>query len=211
MTEGPDRDPTWLHALPTEGLFCFMKHVLELAQGMYLQEIRAALHGPMAERYSVERFNKQDRVNQRFFRPFQISYDSLLGRTPAASADEAEGSGGDIVKSAGSKAAESADSTQDRQAEKNRHDSRETNMSVFRKQCEQHCARELEARMVFVVAQGSHAEIGTLVKSTNLYQHVTEDASCMAFDDVKNAKLCNIYEGEGVIMFTRRQVSSETF
>jgi hypothetical protein len=201
-TEGPDRDPTWLHALPTEALRCFMKHVLDLAQGMYLLEIRAALHGPMAERYSVERFNKTNRVNQRFFMPFQVSYDSLLGLTNAASADAAAGPGGYIDESAGSKAAESADSTQDRQAEKNRHDSRETQKSVFRRQCEQHCVRELEARMVLVVAEGSHAEIETRVTNTNLYHNLTEDASCMAFYDVKNAKLCNIYEGEGVIMFT---------
>jgi hypothetical protein len=177
MTEGPDRDPTWLHALPTEALRCFMKHVLDLAQGMYVLEIRAKLHGPMAERYSVERFNKTNRVNQRFFMPFQISYDSLLGLTNAASADAAAGPGGYIDESAGSKAAESADSTQDRQAEKNRHDSRETHVSVFRRQCEQHCVRELEARMVLMVAEGSHDEIKTSVTNTQLYHNLTEDAS----------------------------------
>ena len=39
-TEGPERDPTWLQSLPTEALRCFMKHALDLAQGLYLAEIR---------------------------------------------------------------------------------------------------------------------------------------------------------------------------
>ena len=56
--------------------------------------------------------------------------------------------------------------------------------------------------MVLVVAEGSHAEIKTSVTGTSLYQKLTEKASCMAFYDVRNAKLCNIYEGEGVFMFT---------
>jgi hypothetical protein len=141
-------------------------------------------------------------VNLRFFIPFKIAYDSLLGLSSAASADAAAGPGGYIDEFAGSTAAESADSTQPGQAEKNTHDSRETHLSVFRRKCEQHCFRELEARMVLLVAEGSDAEIKTSVTNTQLYQILTEDASCMAFYDVKNAKLCNIYEGEGVIMFT---------
>ena len=56
--------------------------------------------------------------------------------------------------------------------------------------------------MVLVVAEGSHADIETRVASTHPYHNLTEGASCMGFYDVKNAKLCNIYEGEGVIMFT---------
>ena len=82
------------------------------------------------------------------------------------------------------------------------HDSKVTNMSVFRNQCEQRCARELEARMVTLLAEGSHAEIKASVTTTRLYNILTEDVPLMAFYDVKNAKLCNIYEGEGVIMFT---------
>mgnify|MGYP000069813481 CR=1 FL=1 len=61
-TEGPDRDPTWLQALPTEALCVFMKHVLDIAQGQYLAEIRGAMQGALMDRYSVERFNKAARV-----------------------------------------------------------------------------------------------------------------------------------------------------
>ncbi len=44
-TEGPERDPTWLQALPTEALRCFMKHAQDLAQGLYLAEIRGGAAG----------------------------------------------------------------------------------------------------------------------------------------------------------------------
>ena len=39
-TESPERDPTWLQSLPNEALRCFMKHALELSQGLYQPEIR---------------------------------------------------------------------------------------------------------------------------------------------------------------------------
>ncbi len=113
-----------------------------------------------------------------------------------------QGQAGYSAESAGSKAAESAGSQQEGHAEKNTHDSKVTNLSVLRNQCEQHCARELEARMVTLLADGSHAAIRASVTTTRLYNLLTEDVPCMAFYDVKNAKLCNIYEGEGVIMLT---------
>ena len=56
-----------------------MKQVLDVAQGQYLAEIRGALQGASADRYSVERFNKAARVNVRFTTPFMIAYDSLVG------------------------------------------------------------------------------------------------------------------------------------
>ena len=93
-TEGPERDPTWLQALPTEALRCFMKHALDLAQGLCLAEIRGALQGASADRYSVERFNKAARLNLRFTTPFQIAYDALAGWQSAESADAAAGPGG---------------------------------------------------------------------------------------------------------------------
>ena len=56
--------------------------------------------------------------------------------------------------------------------------------------------------MVLLVAEGSHAEIKASVTTTRLYHHLTEAVPCMGFYDVKNAKLCNIFEGNGVILFT---------
>ena len=79
-----------------------------------------------------------------------------------------------------------------------------TELSAFREQhwCEQHCLRELEARMVLLVAEGTHAEIKASVTTTRLYQHLTESVPCMGFYDVKNAKLCSLLECEGVIMYS---------
>ena len=48
-TEGPDRDPTWLQALPSEALRIFMKHVVELGQGVYTPEIRGTLSSTSTE------------------------------------------------------------------------------------------------------------------------------------------------------------------
>ncbi len=131
-----------------------------------------------------------------------IAYDSLVGLQQAESADAVVGPGGFSDESAGSNMAESADKTHESQAEEKRHDSREATMSSFRRQCEQHCARELEARMVLIVAEGTNTDVKTAVTNTHLYHNLTMDASVMAFYDVKNARLCSIYEGEGGVMFT---------
>jgi len=90
-TESPERDPTWLQSLPNEALRLFMKHVLGVTQGLYQPEIKGALQGIAAEKYSVEKFHKSTRVAQRFTTAFKIAYDSLLGAETAASAGAAEG------------------------------------------------------------------------------------------------------------------------
>ena len=79
QTEGPDKDPTWLQALPNEALRLAMKHCIEVAQGFYKPEIAGALKQPKGDRYNVEQFHKGSRVAKRFFEPFQIAYDSLVG------------------------------------------------------------------------------------------------------------------------------------
>ena len=63
-------------------------------------------------------------------------------------------------------------------------------MDSFRNKCEAHAQRELEARSVSLVADGTHAIL-------------TASVSCMGFYDVKSAKLTNIFEGEG-FLFTPR-------
>jgi hypothetical protein len=77
-TEGPDKDPTWLAALPNEPLRLAMKHCIDVAQGYYKPEIAGALKQPKSERYSAEQFHKGSRVAKRFFEPFQNAYDSLV-------------------------------------------------------------------------------------------------------------------------------------
>ena len=70
-------------------------------------------------------------------------------------------------------------------------------MDSFRGQREQHVAREIEARLVCLVADGAHQEVKANVTSTRLYQNLTASVPCMGFYDVKNAKLTSIFEGEG--------------
>ena len=79
QTEGPDKDPTWLQALPNEALRLAIKHCNEVAQGFYKPEITGALKQPKGEQYNVERFHKGARVSKRFFEPFQIAYGSHRG------------------------------------------------------------------------------------------------------------------------------------
>jgi hypothetical protein len=142
-------------------------------------------------------------VNQRFTKTFMIAYDSIVGPPLPASAGAADGQGMLIDDCAASIAAESAGCPrQDSQAEKKPQDSKEADVAAFRIQCEKHCQRELEARLISICAEGSHVEIIASVTNTRLYQNLTESVSCMAFYDVKNAKLCNIFEGEGYMMST---------
>ena len=75
-------------------------------------------------------------------------------------------------------------------------------MAAFRIQCEKHCLGELEARLVSIVAEGSHVANIASVTNTRLYQNMFPSVSCMAVYDVKNARLCNIFEGEGYMMST---------
>ena len=176
-----------------------MKHALEVSQGMYQPEIKGALSGTASQKYSVEQFNKAARVNTRFTTPFFVAYDSLLGTPSAVSVCAADGERGRTDDSAASKGADSAGSQHECHAEKT---SKETDLTAFRTQCELHCRRELEARLVTLVADGTHVEIKATVTNTRLYQNMTASAPCMAFYGVKNAKLCNIFEGDGTMFRT---------
>ena len=83
QTEGPDKDPTWLQAMPSEALRLVMKHCTEVAQGFYKPGIQGALKQPQRERYNMDAFHKAVRVSKRFFEPFQIAYGSLVGSKKA--------------------------------------------------------------------------------------------------------------------------------
>ena len=89
-------------------------------------------------------------------------------------------------------------SKQDKQPDKSKEDSKDADLKTFRTQCEKACLFELEGRLVPLVAQGSHVEINANVTSTRLYRNLTEAVPLIAFYDVKNAKLCKIFAGEGL-------------
>ena len=49
-----------------------------------------------------------------------------------------------------------------------------------------------------LVAEGSDVEVYATVTKARFYQNLTAAATVMGFYDVKNARLCNIYEGTGL-------------
>ena len=197
-TEGPDRDPTWLQSFQTDALRCYMKHSLELAQGYYAPEIKGALAAVGADRYSLDKFHKSTRVSQRFFQAFKIAYDSIACKPQAESADALKGEEESGAQSLGSDAGQDPVPLGSKDQEKQ--PNKELEIAAFRKACEDHCRRELESRLVTLTATGDATEINASVTSTRLYVNLTASAPVMGFYDVKNARLCNIYEGEGIIL-----------
>ena len=146
-TEGPERDMTWLHSLPTEALRLFMKHALDLAQGFFQPEIKGALSGIGAEKFSIDQFHKGARVKQRFSENFNVALDSIVGPSQAASADASAGQDELLVDSQNSEAAVAE--KQEPQAETKKSDLKDE-LAVFRQACEQHCARELAGDVFFI-------------------------------------------------------------
>ena len=49
-----------------------------------------------------------------------------------------------------------------------------------------------------LIATGDHVEINASVVNSRLYQNLTDGVSMMAVYDAKNAKLCTIFQGEGL-------------
>ena len=142
----------------------------------------------------MDQFHKASRVSQRFFERFQIAYDSLVGSpkgsseqdkadnaTEAATADAAQGIGEEM-------AAENKKKTEVMQSQ----------VDLFRLQCEKACQKEIDARVVLLVAEGSGVDIRDSLTKTRLYQNLTEAATVMGFHDVKHARLCTVFEGQGL-------------
>ena len=147
-TEGPERDMTWLHSLPTEALRLFMKHALDLAQGFFQPEIKGALSGIGAEKFSLDQFHKGARVRQRFAEKFHVALDSIVGPSQAVSADASAGQDELLADSQNSEAAVAE--TQGPQAETKKSDTKGDELAVFRQACEQHCARELAGDVFYL-------------------------------------------------------------
>ena len=134
-----------------------------------------------AEKYNLDRFHNAARVSVRFATSFLVAYDSLTGAaqetaaakdaalaSPAGSAAE---SAAGAAASAGGQAA-SAESA----AAKSGAAATKGDLAQFRQECEKVCRRELDARVVFLVAEGGGADIQATVTSTRLYQNLKEAA-----------------------------------
>ena len=63
--------------------------------------------------------------------------------------------------------------------------------------CVEHCEREINNRLILLVATGQSIEIQTTVTNSRLYRDLGSSEPFMAFYDVKNAKLCKTHDGEG--------------
>ena len=192
-TESPERDPTWTQSLPTEALRLFMKHMLELSQGLYRPEIAGALQKVNIHKYNIEHFHETTRVKQKFSTPFQVAYDSLCPKPEGAPEEQPAPAEG--TPSAGS--APEAKTEGGTEKKKVARETKDLDLREFRDTCEKHCCQELEARLLAMVAEGDHVEIKNSLTSTRLYQNLTAEVPLMAFYDVKNAKLCTIFGGEG--------------
>ena len=136
-------------------------------------------------------FTKTTRVNQRFATAFKVAYDSLeavstAGKTTEGSSQPGPGIGGQTAASAGSKPSPPANSgdNEDKRPEL----SREIQLASFRSDCEEHCRRELEARLVALVVDGDHLDMQKSVTEARLYQNLTESVPLMGFYDVKSAR-----------------------
>ena len=152
----------------------------------------------------MEQFHSGNRVSARVFILFCVVYETCNVTPPAASVIEVLDEAGKAGGSAEGQAADVDDSKEDDGlAAKTHH---QDLLASFQTQCEHYCQRQLEARYVSVVAQPTHGEIAACVKNTRLYQNLTDAAAFMAFYDVKNARLCSVFEGEGAT--TRPQIWS---
>ena len=191
QTEGPDKDPTWIQSLPNDALRLAMRHFLELGQGLYHMEIAGALSQPKGERYNLDKFHKGTRVAKRFFEQFQIHYDTLTAahrpveaETKADKDPEADG-----AATADKKGAATAE-------KKKQEEVNQSDVTTFRQRCQAACEQELEKRTVLVVAEGTDVEIYQNLTQTRFYKNLTDSASLMGFYDVKNARMCNVFEGQ---------------
>ena len=73
------------------------------------------------------------------------------------------------------------------------------NLALFRKECEQFVAKELQARTVVLTQDGEHSELRAMVSSTRLYQNLADvGARFVGFYDVKNAKIVDLFVGEAL-------------
>ena len=203
-TEGKNRDPTWLTTLPNEALRIFAKHVLDIMQGFYTPELKGALSSTN-KNWNWERFLESERVKKRFTLEFKIAYDSISGKKNNDNDDVVDAENEEALdeeKKTDAKFAEDAevnDGAVSVPASSNVVAKTPQNLLLFRKECEQFVAKELQARTVVLTQDGEHSELHEAVSSTRLYQNLEEHgARFVGFYDVKNAKIVDLFVGEAL-------------
>ena len=198
LTEGPDKDATWLRTRPNEAMRLTIKHCINIAQCFYKPEIGGALKQPRSERYNWEQFRKGSRVAKRFFEPFLIVYDSILIKSRPATNSVATADNAPAAETADSVEEETKSDVAEQRKKKFKVEEKEE-MDTFKKQCEFCCQREIDARVVLLSATGSDGgDLRKLVTKSRMYQNLTCEAPVMGFYDPKNARLCTTFEGHGL-------------
>jgi hypothetical protein len=196
MTEGRDRDLTWTQTLPTEALRLYVRHFMDLGKGTFNPEIKGALAGVGQDKYSLDKFQSGARVDTVFTAPFKIAYERLIAVKKAA--EKVEGENND-EKSKEEPESESLGQSNipGSQTAEAKEINRLGQVERFRKDCASFCETEIQSRLVSVIATGTASDIAKSVTDTCLYRNLTDAVSFMALYDVKNARLCNTYDGEG--------------
>ena len=125
----------------------------------------------------MEQFHKGTRVLKHFFEPFSIAYDSLVGAAKGSSEQN---------KTEDAKEAETAEGAQGIGEEMSAENKKKTEvmqsqLDLFKTQCEKACQKEIDARVVLLVAEGSGTDVHASVTKTRLYQNLTEAATVMVF------------------------------
>ena len=162
-----------------------MRHYLDISQGFYKPEIMGALKQPKAERFDLAQFHKGNRVSKRFFGPFQIAYDSLVGK-PKESSQDAEAADATLAAATANADAATAEAAAPKEKIK-KTEVTAMQLSAFKSACEKMCQQEIETRVVMLIAEGTDIEIRATLTATRLYQNPTEAATARGFYDVKHA------------------------
>ena len=193
LREQINRSVTWLQSLPNKPMRLAVAHVADLYRNYYASELKGALAqvpGPAA--YKPEKFQAGERVKHRFTTDFEAAAKSYrleigfaTGADEEAKADPTAASAEADKKKAEDKHGKGlAASACDKQE--------------FRAEVEARVRKDLQARLVVLTKDGGHPELHASVTSTELYHNLlSTGCRFVGIYDPKNAKLCDVFTGEG--------------
>ena len=194
LREQINRSVTWLQSLPNKPMRLAVAHVADLYRNYYASELKGALaQVPSPVAYKPEKFQAGERVKHRFTTDFEAAVKTyrlesgfVTGADEEAKADPTAASAeADQKKKAEDKSGKAlAASVGDKQE--------------FRAEVEARVRKDLQARLVVLTKDGGHAELQASVTSTELYQNLlSTGCRFMGVYDPKNARLCDVFTGEG--------------
>ena len=193
LHEQINRSVTWLQSLPNKPMRLAVAHVADLYRNFYVAELKGALaqvSSPAA--YKPDKFQAGERVRHRFTTDFEAAAKAyrlengwVTAADEEAKADPTAASAEADQKKAEDKSGKAlAASAGDKQE--------------FRAEVEARARKDLQARLVVLTKDGGHPELHASVTSTELYQNLlSTGCRFMGLYDPKNARLCDVFHGEG--------------